>query len=131
MGRVPHSIRNISTVKDERRPASRQLGLRDRVRQNRLLLPSLGLLDGQRTQLDRVLPIMDDAIEIQDELRQQGFELTLKACERVLETMLTEGKEAAADQLRRAGVPVKTQEERWNAVRFTKWTVNGFTLFCG
>lgn len=74
---------------------------------------------------------MSNTTELQSELQQHGFEVSTETCEQAMTIMFSEGKEAAADVLRLAGVPVKTQEERWNAVRFTKWTVNGFALFCG
>jgi hypothetical protein len=67
------------------------------------------------------------AEETRAELATLGFETSLEFCERVMGVMYSEGKEAAANLLRTAGIPVETERERFNTVEFKKWTIKGFT----
>jgi hypothetical protein len=72
----------------------------------------------------------NEASETQLELARKGFKVGLETCRQAIDTMHATGKEAAAEVLRAAGVPVKMEVGHLSAATFTRWTVKGFVVFC-
>jgi intein/homing endonuclease len=69
--------------------------------------------------------------ELQKDLNELGFDIDISECQKAIEIMKTNNKDAAAQFLRDLGIPISKKTEKINGTTFHKWCVNNFVLMCG
>jgi len=72
-----------------------------------------------------------DVEELYQELTSLGYEVEMFDCQKAIDVMKSDSKDAAANFLNEIGVPVVKKIEKFNGAQLAKWVVDGFVLMCG